>query len=470
MKRNIKEVIPDFLELKEVMQLTREQNRENHRQFINPELVNMMGLLNFDKFFVRAEGTLVWDNEGNEYLDFLGGYGALNLGHNHPEIIAAVESIRSPNLLQAALNPFAGALARNLALFTPGELQYSFFGNSGAEAVEGALKLARASTGKTKIVSCEGAFHGKSFGALSVTGREKYRKPFNPLLPVVEFIPYGDSAALEKALVKEDVAAFIVEPIQGEGGIVVPPEGYLKDVREICTAHNALLIVDEIQTGFGRTGKLFACEHEGIVPDIMCLSKSFGGGVMPLAVYIAIEKVWKRAYGSLEKATLHTSTFGGNSRSAAAGIATLEIIFREDLSRQTAEKGDYLIKKLWQLQEKYPFLQDVRGMGLMLGLEFAQPKQGGLLNKLTGGAVGKLAEEYLGALVAGELLNKHQIITAYTLNNPNVIRLEPPLTVSYEQLDKLIAALDEIFAKNKGFGDMVVSSSKTILASLVKKI
>ncbi len=470
MGRRIKEAMPDFLELGEAMKLTREQNRENHRQFINPELVNMMAFLNFDKCFVRAEGTSVWDNEGNEYLDFLGGYGALNLGHNHPEIIAAVESVKSPNLLQAALNPLAGALARDLALFTPGKLQYSFLGNSGAEAVEGALKLARASSGKMKIVSCEGAFHGKSFGALSVTGREKYRKPFAPLLSVVEFVPYGDSAALEKSLAKEDVSAFIVEPIQGEGGVIVPPEGYLKKVRDICTEHNALLIVDEIQTGFGRTGKMFACEHEGVVPDIMCISKSFGGGVMPLAAYIAIEKVWKRAYGSMEKATLHTSTFGGNSRAAAAGIATLEIIYREDLSHQAAEKGEYLLERLRQLQEKYPFLQEVRGRGLMIGLEFSQPKQEGFFNKLTGGVVGKLADEYLGAMVSGELLNKHQIITAYTLNNPNVIRLEPPLIVSYEELDKLLVALDEIFAKNKGFGDMVISSSKTILASLAKKI
>ncbi len=470
MGRKIKEAMPDFLGLGEAMKLTREQNRENHRHFINPELVNMMSFLDFDKCFVKAEGTSVWDNEGNEYLDFLGGYGALNLGHNHPEIIDAVESVKLPNLLQAALNPLAGALARDLSLFTPGELQYSFFGNSGAEAVEGALKLARASTGKTKIVSCEGAFHGKSFGALSVTGREKYRKPFDPLLPVVEFVPYGDSAALENALAKEDVAAFIVEPIQGEGGVIVPPEGYLKKAREICTVHNTLLIVDEIQTGFGRTGKLFACEHEGVVPDIMCLSKSFGGGVMPLAAYTATEKVWKRAYGSMEKATLHTSTFGGNSRAAAAGIAALEIIYREDLPRQAAEKGEYLLERLRQLQEKYPFLQEVRGRGLMIGLEFTQPKQDGLLNKLTRGTVGKLADEYLGAMIAGELLNKHQIITAYTLNNPNVIRLEPPLTVSYEQLDKLLAALDKIFANNKGFGDIVISSSKTILASLVKKI
>ncbi|QDR81427.1 aspartate aminotransferase family protein [Sporomusa termitida] len=469
MARNIKEVMPDFIELKEAMALSREQNRDNHRHFINPDLVNLMGLLNFDKSFVRAAGTTIWDRENNEYLDFLGGYGALNLGHNHPEIEAAVEAVKElPNLIQAAPNPIAGALARNLALFTPGELQYSFFGNSGAEAVEGALKLARAATGRTKIISCEGSFHGKSFGALSVTGREKYRKPFAPLLPDVVFIPFGDAQALENILSANAAAAFIVEPIQGEGGIIVPPAGYLKEVRDICTKYHTLLIVDEIQTGFGRTGKLFACELAGIAPDILCLSKSFGGGIMPLAAYTTTEKIWKKAYGSTEKATLHTSTFGGNTRAAAAGIATLSVLFRDDLARQAAEKGEYLLGKLRQLQAKYPFLKEVRGQGLIIGMEFAQPEKG-LLNKLTGGAVGKLAGEYLGAMVAGELLNNHQIITAYTLNNPNVIRLEPPLTVTYEQLDKLLAALDVICAKNKSFGDMVIASSKTILGSLVKK-
>lgn len=469
MERYIKDVMPEFLELREAMELTREKNRDNHRNFINPELVNLMGLLNFDKCFVRAEGTSVWDQEGNEYLDFLGGYGALNLGHNHLEIAAAVRTVKDfPNLLQVAPNLLAGALAKNLALFTPGELRYSFFGNSGAEAVEGALKLARAATGKIKFISCEGSFHGKTLGAVSVTGRGKYRKPFAPLLPDVEFVPYGDAEALEKSLNQKEAAAFIVEPIQGEGGIIVPPKGYLEKVRDICTNHNTLLIVDEIQTGFGRTGKLFACEQEGIVPDILCLSKSFGGGVMPLSVYTTTEKIWKKAYGSMEKATLHTSTFGGNSRAVAAGIATLEILFRDDLSRQAAEKGKYLMGKLQQLQKKYPFLKEIRGRGLMIGLEFAQPKKG-LLNKLTGGVMEKVASEYLGAMIAGELLNSHRIVTAYTLNNPNVIRLEPPLIVTYEQLDKLLVALERICAKYKGFGDMVIASSKTVLSSLVKK-
>lgn len=461
--------VPGFVNLKEALELSREQNRENHRKFINPELVSLMGLLNFDKLFVRAKDCSVWDEAGNEYIDFLGGYGALNLGHNHPYINAALELVQdTPNLLQAALNPLAGVLAKDLALFTSGDLQYSFFGNSGAEAVEGALKLARASTGRQKIVSCLGSFHGKSYGALSVTGREKYRKPFQPLVPEVSFIPYGDGSAVEKALSAGDIAAFIVEPIQGEGGIVVPPEGYLRQVRDICSRYGTLLIVDEIQTGFGRTGKIFACEHEGIVPDIMCVAKSFGGGVMPLAAYITNEQVWENAYGSIDKATLHTSTFGGNSRAAAAGIASLEVVWRENLAGQAEEKGNYLKDKLNELQKQYPFIKEVRGRGLMLGLEFAQPENN-FLNKLTGGALEKAAEEYLGALVAGELMNKHYIITAYTLNNPNVIRLEPPLTISYAQLDRMVEALNQVCRKNKGFGDMVFSSAKTVIGGMFKR-
>ncbi len=469
MEKKIKTAMPDFISIEEAVALSREQNRDNHRRFINPEIVNLMGILNFDKCFVRAKGTSVWDADGNEYLDFLGGYGALNLGHNHPALDAALASVQElPNLLQASLNPLAGALASNLALVTPGDLKYSFFGNSGAEAVEGALKLARAATGRKKIVSCEGSFHGKSLGALSVTGRAKYRTPFAPLVPEVEFIPFADAAALEQALAKDDVAAFIMEPVQGEGGIIVAPDEYLQKVRAVCSAHGTMFIADEIQTGFGRTGKWFACEHAEVTPDILCISKSFGGGVMPLAAYMTTEKIWKQAYGSVEKAMLHTSTFGGNTRAVAAGIAVLETIYEEDLPRQAAEKGEYLLGKLQQLQKKYPFIKEVRGRGLLIGLEFAPPKKG-LMNLLTGGALEKMANEYVGAMVAGELLNKHRIITAYTLNNPNVIRLEPPLTVSYEQIDRLLAALEEVFAKNKGFGDMVFASGKTILGSLLKK-
>jgi putrescine aminotransferase len=457
-----------LLGIEEALGLNRNQVRDYYKSFINPGLAGMLGLLNFDKQFVKAKGIEVWDSDGNVYLDFLGGYGAVNLGHNPPDVIEAIEKVRDlPNILQAALGTLASALAYNLALILPGDLNRCFFCNSGAEAVEGALKLARAASKKSKIVYCHGSFHGKTMGALSVTGREKYQKYFHPLVPDCYGIPYGDLESLEKIIFKKDVAAFIVEPIQGEGGIIVPPEGYLKGARALCDRYEVLLIVDEIQTGFGRTGSMFACQHEDVVPDIICLAKSLGGSVMPIGAYVAKERVWDQAYGGMDKALLHTSTFGGNSWAAAAAIAAINLLVEKDLSSQASEMGDYLLRRLLELKQKYPLIKDVRGKGLMIGIEFEKPA--GLANKLTGGMANKLSEEYLGALVAGELQNKYRIITAYTLNNPNVIRLEPPLIVTKDQIDAVIHALTQIFEAHRSFWGLALAGGRTIIGSLLKK-
>ena len=457
-----------FVGLEEALKQDRAEVAENHKNYLNASLASMLGLLDFDKHFVRAEGVFVWDSRGQKYLDFLGAYGALNTGHNHPRVLAALERVVDrPNLLQASLNPVAGALAKNLALITPGNLRRSFLCNSGAEAVEGALKLARAATGRQELIYCHGSFHGKTMGALSVTGREKYQKAFLPLLPGCQAIPYGDLNALEEKLKKRTAAAFIVEPILGEGGIIEPPPGYLSGARELCTKYGTLLIIDEIQTGLGRTGRMFACEHEGVVPDIMTLAKSLGGGVMPVGAYITTDEIWKKAYGSLDRALLHTSTFGGNTLAAAAAIAALEVICSENLPARARERGEKLLSGLFELKEKYPLIKDVRGRGLMIGIEFSQPE--GLLSKATFGLAPKLSEEYMGSLVAVELLNRHRIITAYTLNNPNVIRLEPPLTVGESEIDALLAALDDIFARHKSFFSMAATGARTVIKSLVKK-
>ncbi|MGB9858663.1 MAG: aspartate aminotransferase family protein [Moorellaceae bacterium] len=454
--------------LPEALNFTRQETREYYKRYINPGLVGLLSLLDFDKQFVRAEGVYVWDKEGRRYLDFLGGYGALNLGHNPPEVLAALEEVRQrPNLLQASLNPLAAALAHNLAEITPGDLSRVFFCNSGTEAVEGALKLARAATGRSKIIYCENSFHGKSFGSLSVTGRSKYQKPFAPLLPGCEPVPFNDGAALQQKLAKGDVAAFIVEPIQGEGGVIVPEDGYLAEARELCDKYGSLLIIDEIQTGFGRTGYLFACEHEGIVPDIMCLAKSLGGGVIPLGAYITRPAIWERAYGGPDRCLLHTSTFGGNTLAMAAGLAAVQSIVNNDLAGQAREKGRFFLERLSRLKEKSPLLKEVRGRGLLVGLEFNQPS-GSLLDRLTLGKLSELSQEYLGSLVAGELMNKYQIITAYTLNNPNVIRLEPPLTVGYEDLEKVARALEEILL-HRGLLGIAWSSTRTALGALLKR-
>lgn len=455
--------------VEDALQLTRQQVRENYQRYVNPGLAGLLGLLDFDKRFVRAEGAYVWDTEGRRYVDFLGGYGALNLGHNPPEVIAAVEKVRhAPNILQASLNALTSALAANLAEVTPGNLSRCFFGNSGTEAVEGALKLARIATGRSKIVYCHGSFHGKTMGSLSVTGREKYQKPFRPLVPDCQAIPFGDLDSLQAVLQAQDVAAFIVEPIQGEGGIIVPPEGYLAGARELCSRYGTLLVVDEVQTGLGRTGCLFAVQHEAVVPDVLCLAKSLGGGIMPTGVFITTPAIWDKAYGGMDRCLLHTSTFGGNTWAAAAGIAALQVTISQDLPGQARQKGEYLLAKLNSLAEKYPLIKEVRGRGLMIGIEFSQPTRG-FWEKITGNVINKLSEEYLGSLVAGKLMNEHQIITAYTLNNPNVIRLEPPLIIDYAELDRLVEALEAIFQAHAGFGSLAMSSARTVLSSLVRR-
>ncbi len=433
----------------------------------NPALTNLLRLLEFDKRFVRARSAVVWDEKNNEYLDFLGGYGALNVGHNHPRVLEALNKVTDvPGLIQTSLPPVAAALANNLAAVTPGELQRTFFCNSGAEAVEGALKLARAATGRPALVFCDNSFHGKTMGALSVTGREKYRKPFTPLVPDCHAVPFGDADELEIAVKRHKPAAFIVEPVQGEGGIIVPPAGYLAQASDICKRYGTLLVVDEIQTGFGRTGKMFACEHENVTPDVMCMAKSLGGGILPIGAFITTDALWKKAYSGIDRATLHTSTFGGNSMAAAAGLAALEVILQEDLPAAAREKGRLLLELLKALQHKLPIIREVRGQGLLIGIEFNQPPR--LVNTASFGIAKRLSHEFIAGLVASELVGRHRIITAYTLNNPNVIRLEPPLTVSEKQLYVVTQALEHILSTHKGFFSIATSRSKAYLRTLLE--
>lgn len=466
---SIKEQIPEYITVEDALSLDKNQVRENYKEFVNSNFVTMLSMLQFDKLFVKAKGVSVWDSEGNEYYDFLGGYGALNLGHNPDYVINEVKKVIGlPNILQAAVGNLQGVLAKNLAMITPGDLKRSFFCNSGAEAVEGALKLAKIASGKHKIVYCENSFHGKSMGALSVTGREKYQKYFAPLVPDSISVPFGNDKALEEVLKGKDVAGFILEPIQGEGGVNIPPEGYLKKVRELCDKYETYLIFDEVQTGLGRTGKMFACQYEEVVPDIMCLAKSLGGGIIPIGAYIAKDKVWQKGYGSMEKALLHTSTFGGNTYACAAGIASIQSILENDLPNKAKENGEYFLNKLRVLKEKHKLIKDVRGRGLLIGIEFNQP-EGGILDKLSKGAVSKLSNEYMGSLIAGELQNKHRIITAYTLNNPNVIRLEPPLIVTKDQIDKAVDSIDEVLTRTGSLLGITMSSAKTVISSFFKR-
>ncbi|AGB41499.1 acetylornithine/succinylornithine aminotransferase [Halobacteroides halobius DSM 5150] len=402
-----------------------EETITNYKDYVNPSLARLYKLMGLDSLEWEADGITVKDVEGQEYIDCLGGYGTFTLGHKPKAVIEAVkEQLDLMPLSSKVLfsQPLA-QLAKRLAQITPGNLQYSFVCNSGTEAVEGALKLARLATERDQIIATTNSFHGKSLGALSATGREIFKSPFKPLVPQVEHVPFGDVKSLLE-LVSHDTAAIILEPIQGEGGIVLPPNDYLETVREICDSYGALMILDEVQTGLGRTGKLFACQHYNITPDIMTLAKALGGGVMPVGAFIATSKVWSKL---ADDPFLHTSTFGGNPLACQAALATIEQIEKEGLAARANKLGAYLLEELEQLSKRYSqFIKEVRGQGLMIGIELRN-------------------EGYSGMLIS-ELIAQG-VLVAYTLNQQQVIRLEPPLIIKRSELDTIIERLDKALQK-----------------------
>ncbi len=396
----------------------------DYSEHLNPGLAKLMQFAGFG-VEVSAEGMYITDQDGRQYLDFLGGYGVFSLGHRHPDVLRAVvdQLHKQPLSSKTFFNPVQGALARRLAEVAPEGLQYTFFSNSGTEAVEAALKMARAATGRTGFVSTEGGYHGKTMGALSVTGREKYRKPYQPLVPGASFVPYGDLAAAENAI-DETTAAFIVETVQGEGGVHVAPGGYLAGLRAACDRAGALLIVDEVQTGLGRTGKWFGCDHEQVRPDLMTLAKALGGGVMPIGATMGTAAVWNKVFA--DNPLTHTSTFGGNPLACATGLAVLDIMERDNLVERVATQGDRLQAALREAFKDQPLVAEVRGQGLLIGVEFA--------------------EDEVGELVIAQMM-KRGVIAAYTLNNPRVIRMEPPFLVTDEQIEHAVSCLKESVAE-----------------------
>ena len=391
---------------------------ENYKRYVNPPLARVMKLSG-SPVAVRASGTTIWDHTGKAYLDFAGGYGVFTLGHSHPRVVAAVRAQLDDMSLsnKTMFDPNVGRLARALAEIAPGDLEISFFANSGAEAVEGALKLARAATKRTKIVATHDAYHGKTFGALAVSGTQRYKEPFGPLVPGVEHVPYGDLAALEAAL--PDAAAFIVEPVQGEGGVIVPPAGYLREARVLCDAAGALLVADEVQTGLGRCGLLFACERDGVVPDVLVLAKGLSGGVMPIGAYVTRTSVWNAAYAKTP--LVHTSTFGGSPLACAAALEALAVLRDERLVENARVRGERLLAGARAIAAEYPsVVRDVRGLGLLVGVE--------------------LRSEGYGGTIVPEML-RAGVTVAWTLNRQRVIRLEPPLIVTASEVERALEAL-----------------------------
>jgi len=369
----------------------------------------------------RSEGCYVYTVDGHKYLDLLAGIAVNNVGHRNPEVVQAIREQLEKSLHTMVFGkyviPIQVDVARLLAELTPGDLQTTFFCNSGCEGIEGALKTARKYTGRSKIVSFRRAFHGRTFGALSVTWRETYRKPFEPLLPDVHFIPFNDLAAAEQ-MIDERTAAVIMEPIQGEGGVRVPDDDYLPAVRALCTRVGAVLIYDEVQTAFGRTGRWFGCEHWGVAPDIMVLAKALGGG-LPLGAFIGRPEVMDTLSDPMLS---HLTTFGGNPVCCAASKAAIEYMRREDLPARSAERGEQFMAGLRAIQERYPqMIKEVRGRGLMIGIEFQ-------------------SLEVMVAFV--EEVHKQYLIIGDSLNDDVTARLEPPLTITPQEVDEGLNRLE----------------------------
>ena len=395
-----------------------EETIEKYEKYLNPAVARLFRFMGLASVETKAEGWIITDSDGREFIDCLGGYGMFCLGHRHPKIVEAVKGALDtiPMCGEILFNRPMADLAERLAEITPGNLQYSFFVNSGTEAVEGALKIARLATGRKKYIAAQNAFHGKTYGSLTATGRDLFRKPFEPLLQNFTHVEFGNIAAMEAAI-DTDTAAVILEPVQGEGGIIVPPAGYLTAVRNLCDKYCVLMIADEVQTGIGRTGKWFAVDHEGVTPDIMALAKALGGGIMPIGSFTATPEVWS---GLIESPFLHTSTFGGNQMACVAGLATLKVIEEEDLLNRGAAAGAYLKKGLEEIQKDYPLvIKEVRGLGMMIGIELTKEGAGGMLMSL---------------------MIDSNILIAYTLNNPKVIRMEPSLIMPIEVIDQVLEA------------------------------
>ena len=440
-----------FITVDDALKLNKAQIRElqmKHQNGVKLELAEMLGAA---RMFVKGDNDKLWDDEGNLHYDMIAGVGAMGMGNSNMFIWEQMEKVKHiPNFYPLGYHHMASSLANNLAITSPeGKLTRMWTGGGGgAEAIEGAIKLCKmaAHGHRPRIASIMGAYHGKTAGSLALTGSEKWKKYQFPIMPASN-LPFGDLVALEDCLKTKDVCAFFIEPIQGEGGIKLHPEGYLKAARELCTKYGTYLVCDEIQTGVGRTGKMWACEHDGVVPDVIVFAKGISGGFMPLAGYICTDEVWNAAYGEAETCFHHTVTFGESPLTCAAGIASLQYIYDNDLITRAAEKGAHIQGRLQEIATKYPnVIKEVRGRGLMIGIEFHLA--GKTLKEMVGNRAA--AQEAIGARIASIMMNSYNVQVMFTINNPIVIRMLPPLAVTQETIDYSMKAFESACAEVAG--------------------
>ena len=416
---------------------------------LDPSLVDVLRILGFDKEYVSAQGSYLYDSAGRAYLDFHTGEGFASLGHNNPDVREVLRATLAADLVdgvQVHYSALAGMLAEGLSARLPPGLDAAFFASTGAEAVDSAMKFARAATGRSRLISCDSSFHGVTLGPLSLVGDEFFKEGFGPLLPDCGRVPFGDLDRLEAELRSNDVAAFILEPIQGRM-VTPPPPGYLQAAQALCRRYGTLFILDEVQTGLGRTGKWFALEHWGLEPDFVLVGKALSGGYLPVAAMVTRREIYQSAVGTLERSYVHQSTFGRNRLSMAAGLATLRIIERDGLVGHAARMGALLRDGLAQLQERYEMVGEVRGSGLMIGIELRAPSS--RAGRLSWRLIQMASKGLYPQLIVIPLHRDHGMITMAAGKN-DVIKLLPPLTLSEPEAHRFIAALDAVLADSEG--------------------
>jgi ornithine--oxo-acid transaminase len=430
----------DGVTLRELLEQHRGEELDLYARTINPQFVRLLRTIGFDRRWAKAEGAYLYDADGTRYLDLLGGFGMYNVGRNNARIRAAlIEALEldTPGKVQLGISPLPGLLASALLERAPSSLERVLFTTSGTEAVEAALKLGRTATGRSKVVSCERGFHGLTLGSLSAAGDAAFSERFRPLLPDFSRVPFDDLDALEAALRGEDVAVFIVEPVQGHGPHF-PSEGYLPGAQALCRRYGTLFCVDEVQTGFGRTGRMFALEHWGLEPDLVAVAKSLSGGYVPVGALLLSTPVYDAVFDSLAHSVSHGSTFAPNDLAIAAGLSTLQELDDERLPERAARMGELLLERTRPLVEHYEIVKEVRGLGLIWAIEFQEPPAGSRSWRL----LERMQPGLFAQLVVVPLFSEHKILTQVAGHDSNVIKILPPLVLSEADVEWFVEALD----------------------------
>jgi acetylornithine/succinyldiaminopimelate/putrescine aminotransferase len=440
-----------------------------HRQYINPSLARVLPIIGFDKTWLRGQGAYLWDLEGARYLDLLCGYSVYNLGRGHPTIKQAIEEVLAldrPNLVKMDCPLLSGLLADELVKRMPAGLDAVFFANSGADAADTALKFARAATRRPRVLYLDHAFHGLTMGTLSINGGRQFRKGFGPLMPGFDPVSMNDLDTLERELRHGDVAAFIVEPIQGKG-VYIPASDYLPEAQRLCRKHGTLFVTDEVQAGMGRTGRFLSGEHWDLEPDIVTISKSLGGGYVPVSATITRRRIHNKMFSSLDRCQVHSTTFGQNELAMAAGLATLHVMDEERIIERAATMGEKLLAGLAALQDRYGMLADVRGKGLMIALEFRPPRSLGLRAAWT---AAETAQKGLFAqLVVMSLMRDHHILTQVGGPDVNIIKLLPPLIIGDEEVETIVSAFDTVMSEAERVRGRVWAQSAQLIKAAVAR-